>query len=410
MNRISRCRNGHARATHLDAGCSQQQITRSHNLKAWGVWLYVMALGLTGIGVNTATVSASPFGYSVNINFGPNPGPQFEVAGINDDRTWNNFREQSSLGDPRRLLVDIYQDQQVSVATVDWESPAFGFGEIREGRPGDIQLMESYLESPAQIRLQQLDQVIPDAEDFKYDLIIYTHGGMEGAPGRYRVNGREQERIDNRLFEGQFQEGFRGNYLVFEDLFDPEVVIETEGFGPVNAISLVYCRTGDFNGDGRVDVQDLEDINRNVKDGTSDRKYDVNLDLTVDWSDVTSWIKCSKGTCIGDVNLDGVFDSSDLIQLFREGIYENGDKATWTTGDWNGDCVFDSSDLLLAFQEGCYDSGAAPVETVLTQTMSTHGGSVLASSLEVPSVPEPLGVWPLGCAAMMLVRHLRRRS
>ncbi|MCA9199717.1 MAG: PEP-CTERM sorting domain-containing protein, partial [Planctomycetales bacterium] len=96
------------------------------------------------------------------------------------------------------------------------------------------------------------------------------------------------------------------------------------------------------------------------------------------------------GTCVGDVNLDGVFNSADLILLFQTSEYESGKPATWVTGDWNGDCKFDSSDLLLAFQEGCYDAE------------SSH---VLASV-----VPEPNGLIPtlMTCLGWALRRRKRR--
>ena len=56
---------------------------------------------------------------------------------------------------------------------------------------------------------------------------------------------------------------------------------------------------------------------------------------------------------IGDVNGDGIFDSSDLIAVFQHGKYEvvQPEDVTFEQGDWNDDGLFDSSDLILAFQE-----------------------------------------------------------
>ena len=58
----------------------------------------------------------------------------------------------------------------------------------------------------------------------------------------------------------------------------------------------------------------------------------------------------------GDVNNDGVFDSSDLMTVFLAGEYENevARDSTFAEGDWNGDGEFDSADLVLAFQSGNY--------------------------------------------------------
>ncbi|MCA9217940.1 MAG: VCBS repeat-containing protein [Planctomycetales bacterium] len=53
----------------------------------------------------------------------------------------------------------------------------------------------------------------------------------------------------------------------------------------------------------------------------------------------------------GDVNDDGVFDSSDLVAVFQSAKYEDAPyhNATFEEGDWNGDGDFDSADLVFAF-------------------------------------------------------------
>ncbi len=63
-------------------------------------------------------------------------------------------------------------------------------------------------------------------------------------------------------------------------------------------------------------------------------------------------------TSPGDANLDGVFDSADLVQIFIGGEYEDGTPGNsgWSTGDWDGDGEFTSSDLVQAFGSGSYVS------------------------------------------------------
>ena len=58
----------------------------------------------------------------------------------------------------------------------------------------------------------------------------------------------------------------------------------------------------------------------------------------------------------GDANGDGVFDSSDLVQVFRAGEYEDDvvGNSTFEEGDWDGDQDFTTSDLVLAFRLGMY--------------------------------------------------------
>ena len=59
---------------------------------------------------------------------------------------------------------------------------------------------------------------------------------------------------------------------------------------------------------------------------------------------------------LGDVNHDGVFNSSDLVLVFQGNKYEDGieNNATYDEGDWNYDGDFDSGDLVLALSEGGY--------------------------------------------------------
>ncbi len=67
-------------------------------------------------------------------------------------------------------------------------------------------------------------------------------------------------------------------------------------------------------------------------------------------------------TWIGDSNLDGEFNSTDFVAVFKAGLYESDSGgATWMTGDWDGDGRFDSSDFVLAFSDGGYEQGPISV-------------------------------------------------
>ncbi len=76
----------------------------------------------------------------------------------------------------------------------------------------------------------------------------------------------------------------------------------------------------------------------------------------------------------GDANRDGVFNSSDLIAVFRSGEFDDDVRGNsiWEDGDWNGDGEFDTSDLVLAFQDGNYTTEEAlhpdVLDVVLTET------------------------------------------
>ena len=65
----------------------------------------------------------------------------------------------------------------------------------------------------------------------------------------------------------------------------------------------------------------------------------------------------------GDANKDALFDSTDLVQVFEAGEYEDDmpQNSYWTTGDWTGNGEFGSSDLVAAFLTGRYEADVATV-------------------------------------------------
>jgi hypothetical protein len=108
----------------------------------------------------------------------------------------------------------------------------------------------------------------------------------------------------------------------------------------------------DLDGDGNVDGNDLALLQEAGRWRETDLKFDLNGDSEVGISDVAFLLQAGLGSRFGDTNLDGQFDSSDLVQIFRHGTF--GRRATWETGDFTGDGLFDSDDLVLAFQHGTY--------------------------------------------------------
>jgi hypothetical protein len=68
----------------------------------------------------------------------------------------------------------------------------------------------------------------------------------------------------------------------------------------------------------------------------------------------------------GDANIDGIFDSEDLVHEFQVGEYEDtiAGNSRWSDGDWTNDNEFDSSDLVAAFQTGNYVAAASPVNGI----------------------------------------------
>ncbi|MBM98755.1 MAG: hypothetical protein CMJ77_06470 [Planctomycetaceae bacterium] len=127
-------------------------------------------------------------------------------------------------------------------------------------------------------------------------------------------------------------------------------------------ICLDFCpgigNPGDYNGDGMLDAADLDLQAAAMNNPNPDLGvYDENNDGLVDFADRQIWVSDLKVTWMGDADLNGQFNSGDLVTVFTAGKYESGDAANWGEGDWNGDLTFGSGDLVTAFTDGGYEAG-----------------------------------------------------
>lgn len=103
----------------------------------------------------------------------------------------------------------------------------------------------------------------------------------------------------------------------------------------------------DYSGHYALGFKSGQSGNLNVRSSEAGDPHPPQLTLTY-----------TRSACAGDANLDGIFNSTDLVLVFQAGKYETGiQDASWASGDWNEDGYFNSSDLVLAFQEGCYTEG-----------------------------------------------------
>jgi hypothetical protein len=149
---------------------------------------------------------------------------------------------------------------------------------------------------------------------------------------------------------------------------------------------------GDVNDDDRVDNEDIDETCLAVRLGSDNPRYDHNRDGDVNGDDVTFLVQVILQTSVGDANLDGLFNSSDMVQVFQIGHYEDGipNNSGWAEGDWNCDREFTSSDMVVAFQTGRYERVAPPVASMPAVDL---GLVVAATDLpaRVSSSPESIG-------------------
>ena len=139
-----------------------------------------------------------------------------------------------------------------------------------------------------------------------------------------------------------------------------ELIVEAYDFQGaqigVNAIAVTPPPvTGDLTGDGILNVGDIELLNARIHSGSNDANFDLDENGQVNRADVDVLFRL-LGTTYGDTNLDGVFDSDDLVQMLATGKYEDSTDSNsgWADGDFDGDGDFTSEDLVIAFQFGHY--------------------------------------------------------
>ena len=102
---------------------------------------------------------------------------------------------------------------------------------------------------------------------------------------------------------------------------------------------------GDVDGDGVVRASDVDAFCSAVR--AKNPWFDLTQDQALDNDDLLAFLQDVLGTSPGDANLDGQFNSSDLLLVFIAGTYEDATpgNATWSTGDWDCDTESSSSDL-----------------------------------------------------------------
>ena len=122
-------------------------------------------------------------------------------------------------------------------------------------------------------------------------------------------------------------------------------------------------RTDDPNGDGQKTADDIDVICQAIRDREFVGSLDQNRNRRLSVTDAQQYAQEHLNALPGDANLDGVFNSADLVMVLQSGEYEDDieDNSTWIEGDWNCDGDFNAHDLIVAMQKGSYQRSAADV-------------------------------------------------
>jgi hypothetical protein len=144
---------------------------------------------------------------------------------------------------------------------------------------------------------------------------------------------------------------------------------------------------GDFEFDSEVGDPDIGSMCQQINSLRPDLDFDLNHDGQVNLQDLDYLVHDVLGTSFGDANLDGIFNSADVVQVFQAGEYEDGiaGNSVWSEGDWNCDSEFDTADLMAAFQDGGYVPSAMPVEPALAVAVPPMTQATMTAKLARPS-------------------------
>ena len=118
---------------------------------------------------------------------------------------------------------------------------------------------------------------------------------------------------------------------------------------------------GDLNGDLLANSADIQLLCEHINGiQPANDSFDLNGDGSINQRDMDELVMNLLNSSYGDANLDGVFDSKDLVDLLQSDEYEDGidGNSTWATGDFNCDGDFNTRDLVLAFERGNYTANA----------------------------------------------------
>jgi hypothetical protein len=199
----------------------------------------------------------------------------------------------------------------------------------------------------------EADEYIPYSQGFGE----VNHWTLEVIDGAFTITTVDSFGDENTLsgFDDEFKSGYVGIQLYAQSNVEFDNFVITP---------LDDSVEGDFNGNDALDAEDIDLLTQAVLGGNHPAEFDLNGDQLVNNVDRVRWVHDLFETHLGDSNLDGVFDSGDLVDVFGAGKYvvdpDMAETATWAEGDWNGDTLFDSGDLVLAFQDSGYVAGSAP--------------------------------------------------
>ena len=287
----------------------------------------------------------------------------------------------SGLGDPRgdgNVQVTAYGDDNRRCNVSSWDSIGDDFVANvlcmeATGRAADSRFSIAAIPPNVETDVIYAASIQPERSEWPLeDYLVHSSDGATisksyQSTGRYRLQTSSSSDQFGRGFAMTTALGTTANCSANTVYFDAQGMtcfIRSDrridsGFSMIVLPSPSDAVAFDSTNDGALDETDINALCAAIHSFPSDI-FDYNGDGMIDRQDLVSLVRDGLGTHFGDANLDGSFNSTDLIRVFAAGEYEDGiaGNSTWSEGDWNCDGEFDTSDLIWAFADGGYELAA----------------------------------------------------
>jgi hypothetical protein len=225
-------------------------------------------------------------------------------------------------------------------AETEWLLSTY-FPNRREGVLGQYRRIGLYPITDAPVFSQQGGRIAPDEQL-----------SMAAAQGQiyYTLDGSDPKLPDGSVSPSALL--YAGPITLADDVLVRARALAADEWSVVNHAAFTVAVTGDFDANGLIDAADIDLLCQQIRATTPDSAFDLTSDGQVNQQDHEHLVENILQTRYGDANLDGIFDSTDLISVLQSQRYEQAVESTWASGDWNCDGVFGTEDLVLAFQKG----------------------------------------------------------
>ena len=151
---------------------------------------------------------------------------------------------------------------------------------------------------------------------------------------------------------------------------DEEVGYSAEN--ATNQLSMVGC---DFENPRPCAGDFIDQLAAAVRNNDQSHEYDFDSNGEVNARDLVHYVEKELDTFIGDSNLDGEFNSADIVHVMRIAEYEDevSGNSGWVSGDWNGNGDFESDDWVFALSKGNYEQGPRTMARAVPEPNASCG-------------------------------------